>query len=388
MKPQILPFERIMTFQESNLLKRIVFKACEVFESWGYDYLKLPVFDHYEVHSKALGEKVKEAVVLKDLSGGDLIALRADFTAQVVRSVSFFKVWHFPLRVYYFGTLFSAGGGTYEKFQTGIELIGVPDIEGDAEVISAVYSFLKSIGLKDLTVSVGHVGIVEKVLSRFGGDREGIREAFKEKNLSILRAAFGEGPESRLPLAQGREEVLNLLEELGLEAEKEELSQLGRLLSEEGVDYVYDLSEVRDFPYYTGVVFEIFTPRLGLPLAGGGRYDRLSEVYGEKFPSTGGTVYVDNLMELLSPEKEKKDLFIVDLSREKSFGFRIASLLRKRGYRVGRDIVRRNLEHSLDYAFGEGYGRVAVIRDERDVRVYTTPKDYETLSLKEFLELF
>jgi len=128
MKKSILPFERILTFEESNLLKNFISKAVEVFERWGYNYLKLPAFDHYEVHREALGERVREVITFKE--DENLIALRADFTAQVVRSVSFFKVWHYPLRIYYFGTFFSAKEDTYERFQVGVELIGVREIEG------------------------------------------------------------------------------------------------------------------------------------------------------------------------------------------------------------------------------------------------------------------
>lgn len=382
----VLPFERILTLEESNLLKKAILKASEVFESWGYDYLKLPVFDHYEVHRRALGEKSKDVLVFKDLSEGSLVALRADFTIQVLRSVSFFKIWHYPLRVYYFGTVFSSLGKTYEKFQAGIELIGVREVEGDAEVIAAVHEYLKGLGLKEITVAVGHVGIVRSILSRVEEEkRELFKRAFMEKNLSFLRSALG-GPASELPLAQGGDEVLGLLGELGLEREREELEELGRLLSQEGINFIYDLSEVREFPYYTGIVFEMFVPSIGVPIAGGGRYDELSKLYGGDFPATGGTVYVDRLVEVLNTEKGRKDFFVVDLSG-KNLGFRVASYMRRKGYKVGRDIVRRNLKHSLEYAFGEGYEKVVVLLEDR-VELYTEVGNSQTLSLKDFLELF
>ncbi len=388
-KPNILPFERLLTFEESNTLKVCVLKAIEVFESWGYDYLKIPAFERYEVQEKALGERAKEAIVLKDVEGGELISLRADFTAQVVRSVSFFKVWHFPLRVYYFGTLFRTGKRTCESFHAGIELLGVGDVEGDAEVIASLSDYLRKIGLKDTVVSIGHVSIVGKILSRVEEEgRDQIREAFREKNLTLLRKTFGDGYESRLPLMQGKEEALSLLSELDLEEERRELEKLGELLTQAGVDFIYDLSEVREFPYYTGVVFEFFHPSLGSPIAGGGRYNALPELYDASFPATGGTVYLDTLLPLLEHRREEKDFFVIDLSDEKRFGFKIASTLRAKGYRVGRDIVKRSLGHSLDHAFSQGYRRAVVIRDERDVRVYTTVKDYTLHTLKEFLELF
>ena len=360
----------------------------EVFECWGYNFLKLPAFEFYESQREALGEKVREAITFRDPSTGELLSLRTDFTVQVVKSVSFLRIRHFPLRIYYFGTLYRVGQ-SYESFQAGVELIGVREIEGDAEVVTAIHDYLRSLGLRDLMVSIGHVGIVRKILSDLEEEeRDRVERAFREKNVSLLREVFGQSVVSELPLAQGGREVLTLLDELNLRREKEELETLGGLLETAGVRFSYDLSEVREFPYYTGVVFEFFCPEAGHPVAGGGRYDRLSEVYGEQFPATGGTVYIDLAMNLLSAGVEEKDFFLLDLSEGKRFGFRVASLLRGKGYRVGRDIVRRGIRQSLEYAFSEGYRRVVLIRDEEDVRIYTGPEEFTRVNLKEFFELF
>jgi len=307
---------------------------------------------------------------------------------QVVKSVSFLRIKHFPLRAYYFGTLYYTGRSC-ESFQAGVELIGVPETEGDAEVISAIHDYLRSLGLRDLIVSIGHVGIVRSIVEKLRGERRReVEQAFREKNISLLRDLLGEGVVSELPLAQGGSEILDILSSLGFVREREELENLGELLSSGGVRFVYDLSEVREFPYYTGVVFEFFCPGVGSPVAGGGRYDRLSEVYGESFPATGGTVYLDLMMDVLVPEREEKDFFILDLSEDKRFGFRLASLLRDKGYKVGRDIVSRSLQRSLEYAFEEGYSKVVAIKDEKSVKVYTGVGEFVNMSLKEFLELF
>ncbi|HIC97273.1 MAG TPA: hypothetical protein EYP11_02600, partial [Aquificaceae bacterium] len=373
---------------ESETLRDIIHKTCEVFERWGYDYVKPPVFDHLEAHSKALGSRAEELIAFKDLSQGSFVALRADFTAQVVRSVSFLKPSSFPVRVYYFGTVFSAGGRTYEKFHTGIELIGVPGVEGDGEVIAVVFSLLRDLGLGDLTVSIGHVGIVENILKSIGEERrEALRKAFMEKNLTLLEDLLGGGPVSRFPLLQGGAEVLGFLEELGLERERRELEKLGRFLAAEGVSFMYDLSEVRELPYYTGIVFEVFAGDLGSPVAGGGRYDKLSGIYGGDFPATGGTVYGDNLLELLGPVERHKDFFVIDASGEEGLGFKLASALREKGYRTGVELLSRSSEESINYAFGEGYRKAVLLVKDGVVRIYSSPNRYESLGIEEFLEL-
>ncbi len=386
---KLLPFERILSLEESNLVKEAIARAVEVFERWGYDYLKLPAFDHYQVLERALGDRSADAITIKDITRGDLVSLRMDFTTQVIRSVMFHKNWRPPLRIYYFGTLYSLSKDTYERFQAGVELIGVKDIEGDAEVICALNDYLRSLGIHDLKVSVGHVGIVRRVLDRVEEDnREMVKVAFKEKNLSLLRSIFGESDLVNLPVTGDGEEALSVLDRLGFEEEREDLRRLGELISSAGVEFSYDLSEVRDYPYYTGVVFEFFTPSVGSPIAGGGRYDKLSGVYGDDFPATGGTIYVDRLLSLLTPVRASKDFFIIDLSEGKRFGFKIASTLRAKGYKVGRDIVSRNEKKSLEHAFSEGYERAVVVLDEERVKVYTTPVEFTPMSLKEFLDLF
>ncbi len=387
-KISVLPFERILNLEESNLLKEAVLKAIRVFESWGYNYLKLPYFEFYESQKKTLGDRIKDSITFKDPFTGELICLREDFTVQVVKSVSFLRTCQFPLRIYYFGTVFSVGD-VLERFQTGIELIGVPQVEGDAEVISAIYTYLKSLGFSNLKVSVGHIGVVEKVLlSVNNSKREIVRKAFKEKNLSLLRGIFGKDKRAELPLLQGGYEILNVLADIGFEEERELLEMLGKLLDQADVNFSYDLAEVREFPYYTGIVFEIFTPDTGFPIAGGGRYDRLSEVYGESFAATGGTVYLDRVLSITKPELCKKDFFILDTTEDKKYGFKVASYLRGKGYKVGRDIVKRSLKHSLEYAFSEGYNRVVVIEDKGKVSIYTNTNEFISVNLKEFLKLF
>jgi len=213
----------------------------------------------------------------------------------VVRSVVRLKDLDLPLGVYYFGSVVSSEG---EAIHTGIELLGEKDLKGDRDVILAIHSLLKSLGVESVTVSVGHVGVVEGILSSLD-EKEQVRKAFLEKDLTYLRRRFGSSPVADLPLMQGGKEVLGILDRMGFERVKEDLLRIGGMLSEAGVEFIYDLSEIRELPYYTGVVFEFFHPKIGSPIAGGGRYDRLSKVFGSDIPSTGGTVYVDRVVEVL-----------------------------------------------------------------------------------------
>jgi len=57
----------------------------------------------------------------------------------------------------------------------------------------------------------------------------------------------------------------------------------------------------------------------------------------------------------LIKEKNFKDFFIIDLTPQKKYAYKIGKILREKGYKVGRDIINRDLESSLDFAFENRY---------------------------------
>lgn len=381
MKTSLISGERFYSLEESNLVKEIFKKAVKIFEAFGYDYINLSHFEPYEFQELTFGEGSKEAITFKDSYTKESFGLRLDFTTQVVRTISHLRNVKLPERVYYFGKVFSLDRRGFEKLQTGVELIGEKSILADFEVIQVLTEFLKSLGLKDLKVILSHAGIVRKVAD----EREELLRTFSERNLEALKEVLGNDIKFFVEVSKNPE-VLNFLEKYDLEKEKEELLELGKLLEEFGIDYAYDLGEVRNFPYYTGVIFEIYELKSGKALAGGGRYDNLSKIYGKEYPATGGAVYLERLLDILPKNVEKKDYFVIDKTK-KRLGLKLADVLREKGKKVGMEIVKeRGLEHSLIYAFDKGFKEVLLVEDEI-VKVYTTPKDYVVMKIREFLDL-
>jgi ATP phosphoribosyltransferase regulatory subunit len=127
-----------------------------------------------------------------------------------------------------------------------------------------------------------------------------------------------------------------------------------------------DLSEFRGFDYYTGIVFEAFTSNLGYEVCGGGRYDHLIGRFGEECPSTGFAIDIEKLQMALERQGALRstlhvDFLIIDFKPDKRDALRIAKDLRQRGYRVARDIIRRDLEGSLAYAQRMGIARGIIL---------------------------
>ena len=124
--------------------------------------------------------------------------------------------------------------------------------------------------------------------------------------------------------------------------------------------------------YYTGTVFEVFSPLAGYPICSGGRYDDLVGRFGAHVPATGFAIDVGGLLETMTLQDGGRtphsgpDVLLMDFSRKKDRALALARGLRKRGFRVARDIIRRTLPASLKFARETGV-RFAVILGHRKV---------------------
>jgi ATP phosphoribosyltransferase regulatory subunit len=118
-----------------------------------------------------------------------------------------------------------------------------------------------------------------------------------------LARGAGEGPAAelveRLPALRGGAEVLErisaALPEAGPACER--MARMLALVADHGVGdaVVVDLGVMRDWPYYSGVVFEAYAPGVGEPVAMGGRYDGLAGRFGRERPAVGFAIVLDAL---------------------------------------------------------------------------------------------
>lgn len=280
MARQIPEGERFFNFEDAQKLKKSFLLACKLFED--YQFVQLPTLEVYSPESWGLSP-----FLIGTQTDRSILALRSDWTLSLMRFLNSLREVQLPLRVFYWGPVFSPK--EMERFQMGIELIGVPFPEGEYEVIKRLVEYLKAMGLDGLSVILGHTQIVKGLCK----DKDA-RERLRKKNFYGLKE---DDHLYHLLRAYGGEEVLEEFSERFKEysSQCEELRLLGSLLKEAGVKVLYDLSEVRLQEYYTGIVFEVFHPDVGYPIAGGGRYDEL--FLSSK--AVGGAVYLDLLLEVL-----------------------------------------------------------------------------------------
>ncbi|TAM61454.1 ATP phosphoribosyltransferase regulatory subunit [bacterium] len=288
----------------------------EVFTRFGYREAATPGFERFDVIEAGLGEALGEESFRFTDRRGTTMALRPEMTTPIARLVSTrLRGAPMPLRLCYVAPVYRyeepQEGRMREFTQAGVELIGNGSVEADVEIMLSALEALDAAGLPDARIDVNHVAIVDAVLREVGLEPREVRIVkglLGRRNLVALRAfcaahgAPGVQVIPELALMRGGEEVLERLLQYvphprvdgGIARLRAILARAASLSMEHRI--AIDFALLRDFEYYTGLVFEAYVPELGFSLLGGGRYDGLLENFGFETPAVGWTVGVERLL--------------------------------------------------------------------------------------------
>ncbi|MEA2426052.1 MAG: phosphoribosyltransferase regulatory subunit, partial [Thermoleophilaceae bacterium] len=257
------------------------------FEAAGYGEVRTPTVEYEEVLRQGDENAAGAGWRLFD-DHGRLLVLRSDMTIPIARLVATRMADHEgPLRLCYGGQAYRSvtrGSGQLTEFlQAGAELIGVPGVEGDAEIVALAMKALSAAGLRRHSVGVGDGALYRRLLEAFevtGEPADELIGCLMRRDLAGLEARVRAGglPDAlvEIPSLRGGPEVLDRAEEamgevgatavLELRGLYEVLSRLGY-----GERVIVDLGLVHELGYYTGAVFEVYDPAVGFALGGGGR---------------------------------------------------------------------------------------------------------------------
>ena len=297
-------------------LRAISSRMRATLEEAGYGEVHTPALEYEEVlrrgDARAAGARYRSFD-----EQGEVLALRSDMTIPIARVVaSRYADADPPLRFCYFSHAWRAvdrGVGEPREFlQGGLELIGVPGPEGEAEVVALTVAALEAAGLRRHRIGVGDGSLYRSLLGSLGVPEERhlpLLEALSRRDLVGLEAQVaaiaGLGAEQRellvrLPELRGGPEVLD---EAGTELEG--LRALHDRLEQRGVAdrVIYDLGLVRELGYYTGAVFEVYDPAVGFALGGGGRYDELLGRFGRELPACGVALDIQRVHQAQAAEE-------------------------------------------------------------------------------------
>jgi len=241
-----------------------------------------------------------------------------------------------PLKLSYISNVYryeqTQTGRQCEFYQAGVELMGSGSASADAEVVALAIRGLLVSGLKDFKLCLGQVEFVNGILEQYQlseKEKEKFKRSIEDRDLVGLELLVDslEIPMNAkdvlkgIPLLHGGANMLKEAYGIALNAQSrralDNLSEIFVLLECYGVgEYVtFDLGMIRDFNYYTGMVFEAYTPGLGFPLCGGGRYDNLLSDFGSACPATGFAIGIERILLALERQgikrpKQPKDVFV------------------------------------------------------------------------------
>ena len=312
----------------------------ENYGKFGFTSIETPCVENIEnLSSKQGGEN--EKLIFKVLKRGeklnletanceaDLVdsGLRYDLTVPLVRFYSNNSAnLPAPFKALQIGNVWRADRpqrGRYRQFmQCDIDILGEPSNLAEIELILATTSTLGKLGFKNFEIRINERRILKAMANYSGFPEEKfdsvciILDKMDKIGLDGVKAElleYGfseEGVEKYVDLFEGIEGSLDGLEKMAeklgdfLDADiKENLAEIiASVDATKSSDFklVFDPTLVRGMGYYTGTIFEIAMPELGIACGGGGRYDKMvGKFTGNDVPACGFSIGFERIVLLL-----------------------------------------------------------------------------------------
>ena len=342
--------------------------ARETFKKYNYGEIRTPMFEHYEVISRSVGDTTD--IVTKEMydfhdKGDRHITLRPEGTAPVVRSYVENKLFapevQKPVKVYYIGSMFRyerpQAGRLREFHQLGVECFGSKNPATDVETIAMAYQLFNTLGIKEVTLHLNSLGNTDSRLA--------YRQALIDY-LTPMRDTLSKDSQRRLdenPLrvldSKEKEDKVavenapSILDYLDEESQAH-FDEVRTMLDSLNIPYVIDTNMVRGLDYYNHTIFEFITTidKSELTICAGGRYDSLVEYFGG--PETAGFGFGLGLERLLLvldkqgielPVEESLDVYIAVLgSGANGKALELVQAIRYQGFKAERDYLGRKIK--------------------------------------------
>ncbi|MBM3358914.1 MAG: histidine--tRNA ligase [Betaproteobacteria bacterium] len=321
---------------------------------YGYRSLRTPILEKTDLFVRSIGAATdiveKEMYTFTDELNGESLTLRPEATAACVRAVIEHNLLYAgPQRLWYWGPMFRherPQKGRYRQFhQVGVEALGLPGPDIDAEHLVMCARLWRLLGLRGVTLEVNTLGSAEaraRYRTRLVQYLERHEERLDADSKRRLRANPLRVLDSKNPaLAELIAQAPKLADDLD-ERSMKAFDELQSLLREAGIDFSINARLVRGLDYYNGAVYEWVCDRLGAQNAvcAGGRYDGLIEQIGAKpAPACGFAMGIERLLVLIKEEVQVTarvpDVYLLRQGdRAERYGARVAELLRDAGLAV------------------------------------------------------
>lgn len=357
-------------------------KFREIAKFYGMREIRTPMFEHTDLFLRGVGDTTdivqKEMYTFND-KGNRSITLKPEGTSPVVRAFIENRLFNEaqPTKLYYAIPCFryeNVQKGRLRQFhQFGTEVFGSKEPSMDAEVIAFAMEFLKSLGLKSLSLNINNLGCpncrpkyneaLKKFLEENYDDLCGLCQSRFDKNpmriLDCKNKNCGE-------ITKNAPIILDYM----CEECDSHFAEVKKYLDILNIPYTVDPEIVRGLDYYTKTIFEILND--DFTVCGGGRYDRLIEqLGGPEMPAVGFGLGIERLLLTLKnegieiPSEGLYDLYVGARGEEgKLASFKLANTLRTRGIKTEINHMGRSLKAEMKYANKIGAKFTVVLGDD------------------------
>lgn len=357
----ILPGESAKWQYVENVIRNL-------FKQYHYDEIRTPMFEHYEVISRSVGDTTD--IVTKEMydfhdKGDRHITLRPEGTAPVVRSYVENKLFapevQKPTKMYYIGSMFRyerpQAGRLREFHQVGVECFGSNNPATDVETIAMGHHLFEDLGIKNVKLHLNSLGSPESrqayrqaLIDYLTPVREQLsKDSQRRLNENPLRVLDSKEPEDKLAV-ENAPSILDYLDE----SSQAHFDAVCHMLDALNIPYIIDTNMVRGLDYYNHTIFEFITEIEDneLTICAGGRYDGLVSYFGgPETPAFGFGLGLERLLLILGkqgiplPIENTIDLYIAVLGSEANLAaLDLAQSIRHQGFKVERDYLGRKIK--------------------------------------------
>ena len=371
--------------QDSYKWQFVEKKMLETAELFGFQEIRVPVFEYTEVFTKNVGETTdvvqKEMYTFTD-KGDRSITLRPEFTAGVVRSVIEHGLINgaLPVKACYVGGCYRyekpQAGRMREFHQFGAEMFGAADPSADAEMILLANSVLTNLGIKNLSLEINSIGCPEcrskyhtALKDYFNGRADELCDTCKDRlNRNPMRIL-----DCKSPVCKGIADKAPVMLDFLCDECEQHFNGVKKHLQAVDLKFTVNPKIVRGLDYYTKTVFEFISGEIGAQstVCGGGRYDGLvGQMGGPQMASLGFAMGIERLLMVMQsqgtdfPLAKVPDIYIGTMGDQaKLQATKLCMQLRNEGFIAVTDVAGRSVKAQMKYADKIGARFSTVIGD-------------------------
>ena len=377
--------------------------AADLARRYGFSRVDVPIIEKNSLFERGVGTAsdffVKKEMYSIEESDGDLITLRPEFTAGLVRAYvqNGMQNWTQPVKLFTFGPIFRRerpqAGRFRQHNQFDCEILGETDPVADLEVMLVAINLYREMGYRDLTFQLNSVGspvckpvFVEALTAFMQEHLDKLSEIDRERlQRNPQRILDSKDPGIDDLLARAPRTIDYLCEDCG-----SHFADLRLLLERVGESYTINHRLVRGIDYYTKTAFEVWDQRIGAQsaLMGGGRYDGLAEaIGGPSTPGVGFGMGIERAVlglkaeEIVPPALEEPHIFVAHFGGEtKIAAVEIASMLRQEGLGVRMAFARdrRSLKSQMRESNKYPIQFVLIVGEDEYADNLVTVKDFQS----------